>query len=216
LGAHFPYDFGQISFRRVWLCEFVIFLEAFKPFLLGVAFRGFRCGRAGTPGAPLNTLHRALSREDSKTCMSWRLADESKDAGLGAAIDLHLLQPRLGTPARDADGRGAARPTRRDSWWIDNQHHVVGAWNAHEIVAACGRQPVLSASSGPNICYDERQIIRAGLEDHFMGKFWPADGCDVCYNESRRPRPKLRRQPAAALVGRRLQLISWAFHAPTT
>jgi ethanolamine ammonia-lyase large subunit len=30
--------------------------------------------------------------------------------------------------------------------------------------------------------YDERQIIRAGLEDHFMGKLLGLPmGCDVCY-----------------------------------
>ena len=35
---------------------------------------------------------------------------------------------------------------------------------------------------GPQYLYDERQIIRAGLEDHFMGKLLGLPmGCDVCY-----------------------------------
>ena len=35
---------------------------------------------------------------------------------------------------------------------------------------------------GPEYLYDERQIIRAGLEDHFMGKVLGLPmGCDVCY-----------------------------------
>jgi ethanolamine ammonia-lyase large subunit len=35
---------------------------------------------------------------------------------------------------------------------------------------------------GPEYLYDERQIIRAGLEDHFMGKLSGLPmGCDVCY-----------------------------------
>jgi ethanolamine ammonia-lyase large subunit len=35
---------------------------------------------------------------------------------------------------------------------------------------------------GPEYLFDERQIIRAGLEDHFMGKFLGLPmGCDVCY-----------------------------------
>ena len=35
---------------------------------------------------------------------------------------------------------------------------------------------------GPEYLYDERQIIRAGLEDHFMGKVLSLPmGCDVCY-----------------------------------
>src|SRR6266567_300660 len=35
---------------------------------------------------------------------------------------------------------------------------------------------------GPEYLYDERQIIRAGMEDHFMGKLLGLPmGCDVCY-----------------------------------
>ncbi len=35
---------------------------------------------------------------------------------------------------------------------------------------------------GPEYLYDERQIIRAGLEDHFMGKLLGLPmGCNVCY-----------------------------------
>ena len=35
---------------------------------------------------------------------------------------------------------------------------------------------------GPEYLYDERQILRAGLEDHFLGKLLGLPmGCDVCY-----------------------------------
>ena len=35
---------------------------------------------------------------------------------------------------------------------------------------------------GPEYLYNERQMIRAGLEDHFMGKLLGLPmGCDVCY-----------------------------------
>jgi ethanolamine ammonia-lyase large subunit len=38
---------------------------------------------------------------------------------------------------------------------------------------------------GPEYLYDERQIIRAGLEDHFMGKLLGLPmGCDVCYTNN--------------------------------
>src|SRR5260370_6279701 len=38
---------------------------------------------------------------------------------------------------------------------------------------------------GPEYLYDERQIIRAGLEDHFMGKLLRLPmGCDVCYTNT--------------------------------
>jgi len=35
---------------------------------------------------------------------------------------------------------------------------------------------------GPEYLYNDRQIIRAGLEDHFMGKLYGLSmGCDCCY-----------------------------------
>ncbi|NLL19693.1 MAG: ethanolamine ammonia-lyase subunit EutB, partial [Clostridia bacterium] len=35
---------------------------------------------------------------------------------------------------------------------------------------------------GPEYLYDSRQVIRAGLEDHFMGKLLGVPmGCDCCY-----------------------------------
>jgi ethanolamine ammonia-lyase large subunit len=35
---------------------------------------------------------------------------------------------------------------------------------------------------GPEYLFDERQIVRAGLEDHFLGKLLGLPmGCDVCY-----------------------------------
>ncbi len=35
---------------------------------------------------------------------------------------------------------------------------------------------------GPEYLYNDRQIIRAGLEDHFMGKLSGISmGCDCCY-----------------------------------
>jgi ethanolamine ammonia-lyase large subunit len=35
---------------------------------------------------------------------------------------------------------------------------------------------------GPEYLYDARQVLRAGLEDHFMGKLTGLPmGCDVCY-----------------------------------
>lgn len=35
---------------------------------------------------------------------------------------------------------------------------------------------------GPEYLYDSKQVIRAGLEDHFMGKLTGISmGCDICY-----------------------------------
>lgn len=35
--------------------------------------------------------------------------------------------------------------------------------------------------TGPEYLYNGKQIIRAGLEDHFCGKLALPMGCDVCY-----------------------------------
>ena len=66
---------------------------------------------------------------------------------------------------------------------------------------------------GPEYLYDEPQIIRAGLEDHFMGKLLGLPmGCDVCYTNHADRRSKLRRQSPSPPRRRRLQLFhgcSW-------
>ncbi len=61
---------------------------------------------------------------------------------------------------------------------------------------------------GPEYLYDERQIIRAGLEDHFMGKLLGlAHGLRRLLYEPRRGRPELGRQSADSAHRRRLQLL---------
>src|SRR5271154_2945152 len=59
-------------------------------------------------------------------------------------------------------------------------------WEARAYGVARAFDPFLVNSVvgfiGPEYLYDERQIIRAGLEDHFMGKLLGLPmGCDVCY-----------------------------------
>ena len=42
--------------------------------------------------------------------------------------------------------------------------------------------PLFQSFIGPEYLYDSRQVIRAGLEDHFMGKLTGISmGCDACY-----------------------------------
>lgn len=48
-------------------------------------------------------------------------------------------------------------------------------WNPYQVNTVVG-------FIGPEYLYDSRQIARAGLEDHFMGKLTGIQmGCDVCY-----------------------------------
>ena len=61
---------------------------------------------------------------------------------------------------------------------------------------------------GPEYLFDERQIIRAGLEDHFMGKLLGLPmGVRRLLHQPRRRRPELGRQPADAPGRGRLQLL---------
>ena len=83
----------------------------------------------------------------------------------------HVLRDRPGqrpvgrrpSRRRPADARGAGLRRRPGVRPVPGQH----AW---------------SASSVRSTSRDERQITRAGLEDHFMGKLLGLPmGCDVCY-----------------------------------
>ena len=61
---------------------------------------------------------------------------------------------------------------------------------------------------GPEYLYDERQIIRAGLEDHFMGKLLGLPmGCDVCYTNHAAADQNSADNLLMLLTGGRLQLL---------
>ena len=62
---------------------------------------------------------------------------------------------------------------------------------------------------GPEYLFDGKQIIRAGLEDHFCGKLLGLPmGCDVCYTQSRRSRRRRYGCAAdAACGGKRVNYV---------
>jgi ethanolamine ammonia-lyase large subunit len=69
-----------------------------------------------------------------------------------------------------------------------NAHHGVDAQTCEARAYAVARafSPLLVNSVvgfiGPEYLYDAKQIIRAGLEDHFCGKLLGLPmGCDICY-----------------------------------
>ncbi len=69
-----------------------------------------------------------------------------------------------------------------------NAHHGVDQQTMEARAYAVGRafSPLLSNTVvgfiGPEYLYDGRQIVRAGLEDHFCGKLLGLPlGCDICY-----------------------------------
>jgi ethanolamine ammonia-lyase large subunit len=69
-----------------------------------------------------------------------------------------------------------------------NAHHGIDAQTCEARTYAVAREfdPLLVNTVvgfiGPEYLYDGKQIIRAGLEDHFCGKLLGVPmGCDVCY-----------------------------------
>ena len=129
----------------------------------------------------------------------------------GAPVDL-VFQSVAGTEAANAgfgvtlallaEGNAAARALRRGtvgenvmyfetgqgSALSANAHHGVDqqTLEARAYGVARAYAPLLVNSVvgfiGPEYLYDSRQIIRAGLEDHFCGKLLGLPmGCDVCY-----------------------------------
>jgi len=116
----------------------------------------------------------------------------SQQANAGFGIDLALLQQ-----ARDAAlslRRGTVGDhvmyfeTGQGSALSANAHHGVDqqTMEARAYGVARAFKPLLANTVvgfiGPEYLYDGKQIIRAGLEDHFCGKLLGVPlGCDVCY-----------------------------------
>jgi ethanolamine ammonia-lyase large subunit len=110
-----------------------------------------------------------------------RMLEHHKVRSVGAAIQGAGVQ---GNPSHNVmyfeTGQGSALSAEA--------HHGVDQLTLEARAYGVARifQPFLVNSVvgfiGPEYLYDERQIIRAGLEDHFMGKLLGLPmGCDVCY-----------------------------------
>jgi ethanolamine ammonia-lyase large subunit len=111
-------------------------------------------------------------------------------ANRGFGIDLALL--REGREATLAQGRGGEQvmyfETGQGSALSANAHHGVDqqTLEARAYGVARAFDPFLVNSVvgfiGPEYLYDAKQILRAGLEDHFCGKLLGLPmGVDVCY-----------------------------------
>ena len=77
-------------------------------------------------------------------------------------------------------GQGSRPERRRPSWRRSANARGPGLRGGARFRAAAGQQVV--GFIGPEYLYDGKQIIRAGLEDHFCGKLLGLPmGVDVCY-----------------------------------
>jgi len=116
----------------------------------------------------------------------------SEAANRGFGIDLAVL--REAHQAGLSLGRGTAGrsvmyfETGQGSALSANAHHGVDqqTMEARAYAVARAFDPLMANTVvgfiGPEYLYDGKQIIRAGLEDHFCGKLLGLPmGCDVCY-----------------------------------
>jgi ethanolamine ammonia-lyase large subunit len=147
----------------------------------------------------------------TQTCVLTHLTTTLRAIELGAPVDL-VFQSIAGTETANssfgidlallAEGRAAAQSLNRGtvgnnvmyfetgqgSALSANAHHGVDQQTLEARAYAVARvyEPLLVNSVvgfiGPEYLYDSKQIIRAGLEDHFCGKLLGLPmGCDVCY-----------------------------------
>src|SRR5262249_20462819 len=147
----------------------------------------------------------------TQSCVLTHVTTTIEAIGRGAPVDL-VFQSIAGTQAANAsfgvnlgvlgEARDAARSLKRGSLGSNvmyfetgqgsalsaNAHHGVDQQTCEARAYAVARrfEPLLVNTVvgfiGPEYLYDGRQIVRAGLEDHFCGKLLGVPmGCDVCY-----------------------------------
>ena len=133
-----------------------------------------------------------LIRRDVPVDIVFQSVAGTQAANSSFGIDLALLAE--GRAAALSQGRGTLGDnvmyleTGQGSALSANSHHGVDQQTlearAYAVARTC--KPLLVNSVvgfiGPEYLYDGRQIIRAGLEDHFCGKLLGLPmGCDICY-----------------------------------
>jgi ethanolamine ammonia-lyase large subunit len=137
--------------------------------------------KAMEQGAPLDLLFQSVAGTQ-KANESFGITLAMLREGRERALEHH--QSRMGNGVRNVmyfeTGQGSALSAEA--------HHGVDQLTLEARAYGVARvfEPFLVNTVvgfiGPEYLYDERQIIRAGLEDHFMGKLLGLPmGCDVCY-----------------------------------
>jgi ethanolamine ammonia-lyase large subunit len=147
----------------------------------------------------------------TQTCMLTHVTNTVQAIEMGAPVDL-VFQSIAGTEAANSgfgislallkEAHEAAQSLKRGtignnlmyfetgqgSALSANAHHGVDQQTLEARAYAVAREfsPLLTNTVvgfiGPEYLYDGKQIIRAGLEDHFCGKLLGVPlGCDVCY-----------------------------------
>jgi ethanolamine ammonia-lyase large subunit len=129
-------------------------------------------------GAPIDLVFQSIGGTE-KTNRSFGVTPELLDEAYAAALSLHR-----GTVGENLmyfeTGQGSALSANAN-FGVDQQ-----TCEARSYALARRYKPLLINTVvgfiGPEYLYDGKQIIRAGLEDHFCGKLLGLPlGCDVCY-----------------------------------
>jgi ethanolamine ammonia-lyase large subunit len=135
-------------------------------------------------GAPVDLLFQSVAGTEAAN-RSFGITLEMLREGREQVLEHHRQRQR---DARWAGDDVMYFETGQGSALSAEAHHGVDqlTLEARAYGVARAFQPFLVNSVvgfiGPEYLYDERQIIRAGLEDHFMGKLLGLPmGCDVCY-----------------------------------
>jgi ethanolamine ammonia-lyase large subunit len=133
-------------------------------------------------GAPVDLVFQSITgtqKANASFGITLAMLGEARDAALS------LQRATVGDPGTAnvmyfETGQGSALSA--------NAHHGVDQQTCEARAYAVARafRPLLTNSVvgfiGPEYLYDGKQIVRAGLEDHFCGKLMGVPlGCDVCY-----------------------------------
>ncbi|OQW71115.1 MAG: ethanolamine ammonia lyase large subunit [Proteobacteria bacterium ST_bin11] len=129
-------------------------------------------------GAPVDLLFQSIAGTEA--------ANRSFGIDLGMLREAKLMAESL---ARGSIGKQLMYfETGQGSALSANAHHGIDAQTCEARAYSVAREfnPLLVNTVvgfiGPEYLYDGKQIIRAGLEDHFCGKLLGVPmGCDVCY-----------------------------------
>ncbi|MEO8937063.1 MAG: ethanolamine ammonia-lyase subunit EutB [Burkholderiaceae bacterium] len=133
-------------------------------------------------GAPIDLVFQSVAgtqKANESFGITLAMLREANDAGRSLKRAT-LGDPSLANVMYFETGQGSALSAHANHG-VDQQTCEA---RAYAVARAC--QPLLTNSVvgfiGPEYLYDGKQIVRAGLEDHFCGKLMGLPlGCDVCY-----------------------------------
>ena len=138
--------------------------------------------QAISQGAPVDLVFQSVGGTEA-TNTSFGVSLALLDEAHAAALSL-----RRGTVGDPAQANVMYFETGQGSALSANAHHGVDQQTVEARAYAVARRyrPLLVNTVvgfiGPEYLYDGKQIIRAGLEDHFCGKLLGLPmGCDICY-----------------------------------